>query len=189
MTATTMFKISRFHGMVLCLRTNREAPTLAVNSATGDWRSDIGIGDSTVIDGEIETLDRMSIEEWLSLHRDDLAEAWHLLGEGHSPDPVEALPDDWPIGGPPPTRGISVKPLEGCRIRVEWDDGSAGELDLAYLTGHPVFAAWSDRGTFESVRIVGSSFTWGGEMELCAWLGCWPTLDQSQQEEADTADL
>ena len=87
--------------MVLCLRINREAPTLAVNSATGDWRSDIGIGDSTVIDGEIEPLDRMCIEEWLSLHRDDLAEAWHLLGEGHSPDPVEPLPDDWPIGGPP----------------------------------------------------------------------------------------
>ena len=119
--------------MVLCLRTNREAPTLAVNSATGDWKADISIGDSTVIDGEIEPLDRMSIEEWLSLHRDDLAEAWHLLGEGHSPDPVEPLPDDWPIGGPPPTRAISVKP--------------------------------------------------------CAWLDCWPTLDQSQQGEADTVDL
>jgi len=186
---STLFEISRFHGMVLCLRMDRVAPTIAVNSANGEWMADISISTSAVIGGEIEPLDRMSIQEWILLRRDDLAEAWYRLAEGQTPDPIKGLPEDWPIGGPPPTRAISVRPMEGYRIWVEWENGSAGELDLTYLAAHPQFAAWSDRGTFESVRIVGSSFKWGENMEVCAWLDCQPTRGKSPQREADDADL
>ncbi len=165
-TTSTVFEISRFHGMVLGLRLNGDQPAIAVQSADGEWRADIQIIDSAVIAGKLEPLDRLSIEEWLSLHRDDLLEAWERFGEGHDPDPIEALPDDWPIGGPSPTRAISVRPLKEYRLRIEWEDGSVGELNLAYLTDHPAFAAWRDREVFKSVRIDGSHFTWAEEMEI-----------------------
>ncbi len=184
---STALEISRFHGMVICLSLDRDQPAVTVQSADQEWRAEIGITDSAVIAGELQTLDRLSIQEWLTLHRDDLLQAWERCAEGHDPDPIEALPDDWPIGGPSPTRAISVKPLEGYRLRIEWEDGSVGELDLANLAGHPAFAAWSDQGVFESVRIAGSHLTWGKEMEICAWLECWPTLGNSSQKQPDGA--
>ena len=187
-TTSTVFEVSRFHEMILGLCLDGDQPAIAVQSSDGEWKADIHIIDSAVIAGELEPLDRLSTEEWLSLHRDDLLEAWERFAEGHDPESVEALPDDWPIGGPSPTRAISVKPLEEYRLRIEWEDGSVGELDLAYLADHPAFAAWRDRAVFESVRIVGSYFTWGEEMEICAWLDCWPTLRKSPQKEPDGTD-
>lgn len=181
---SSLVEISRFHEMVLSLRADRAQPVIAVQSEAGDWRADIRPSDGEVIDGEIDSLDLLSVREWLSLRQEELAETWRQCTRGASPDHVEPLPEDWPIGGPPPTRAVSVRPLEGYRLWVEWEDGSSGELVLDHLADHPAFTAWRDRDRFEAVRIVGSSLSWGDGMEVCAWLSCWPHLDESPRTTA-----
>ena len=181
-----MYELSRFHEMAVLLHADVEGPILSVQSATGEWRADIRLSNSEVISGELDSLDAMSIKEWLLLRRDGIAEAWDHFTAGMAPDPIKPLPEDWPIGGPDPIRAISVKPLEGHRLWVQWENGRAGELDPAFLADHPAFGPWRDRRTFASVRIVGSSFTWGGDMEVCAWLNCWPGLEESTDNRTDS---
>jgi len=173
-TAATAHEISRFHEMVVFLRSDTDRPTIIVESAAGQHLAEMRVHDRRTIQGNLPPLDRMSIEEWLSLHSDDIEEVWRRYRKGEAPNRIAALPEDWPIGGPSPTRATSVTPLEGYRLRVEWEDGSAGELDLRFLADHPSFEAWKDPDRFQAVRISGSSFTWGEGMEVCAWLNCWP---------------
>ena len=67
-------------------------------------------------------------------------------------------------------RPIAVGPREGYRIWLEYDDGSAGEVDLSDLRGKGVFVAWDDRAFFEAVRITNyDSVSWGGDVELCEY--------------------
>ena len=179
-----LHEISRFHELVIYLRTDYDQPVIAVKSDKLEWWGDVRLSDLEVISGKLDSLDRMSIEQWVSAHKDDIAEAWRRYLRGETPDRIEPLPEDWPIGGPPPTRAISAKPLDGYRIWVEWEDGSADEIDLNFLAEDPAFAAWKDRRAFESVRIDGSCFTWGGDMEVCAWLSCWPSLRESKDNTA-----
>lgn len=172
--AATVHEISRFHEMVMFLRSDADRPTIIVESAAGQQLAEICIRDRQTIRGSLRPLDRMSLEEWLSLHSDDIEEALRQCRQGEPPNRIAALPEDWPIGGPSPIRATSVRPLEGYRLWVEWEDGSVGELDLHFLADHPSFEAWKDRERFQAVRISGSSFTWGQGMEVCAWLNCWP---------------
>lgn len=172
--AATAHEISRFHEMVMFLRSDTDRPTIIVESAAGQQLAEICIRDRQTIRGNLSPLDRMSLEEWLSLRSGDIEEAWRQCRKGETPNRIAALPEDWPIGGPSPIRATSVRPLEGYRLWVEWEDGSAGELDLHFLANHPSFEAWKDWERFQAVRISGSSFTWGQGMEVCAWLNCWP---------------
>lgn len=173
-TAATLHEISRFHEMVMFLRSDTDHPTVIVESVAGQQLAEVRIHDRQTIQGNLRPLDWMSLEEWLSLHSDDIKEAWRQWREGETPKRISALPEDWPIGGPSPVRATSVRPLEGYRLWVEWEDGSAGELDLHFLADHPAFEAWKDPGKFQAVNVSGSSFTWGEGMEVCAWLNCWP---------------
>ena len=179
---TSMYELSRFHELVVLLHDDVEQPIIAVQSAAGEWRADIRLSDCEVVSGELDSLDAMSIEEWLLLRRNEVRAAWNQYAQGVSPDPIEPLPENWPIGGPPPIRAISVKPLERYRVWVEWENGSAGELDLEFLADHPHFGAWQDQKEFESVRIVRSALTWGEGMEICAWLNCWPGVKASSEK-------
>lgn len=65
-------------------------------------------------------------------------------------------------------RPTEVEPREGFRIWLEYDDGSAGEVDLSHLQGKGVFIAWEDRAFFESVSISEyGAIEWGNEIDLC----------------------
>ena len=64
-----------------------------------------------------------------------------------------------------------VKPLDGYRIWIEFEDGVKGEADLSRLAGRGIFKAWDDREVFESVRIdfPYRAIVWGDSdmLELC----------------------
>ena len=62
---------------------------------------------------------------------------------------------------------IAVKPLEGCKIWLRYEDGVEGEVDLSDVAGKGVFAAWDDRAFFESVRLDEyGDIAWGDEDEI-----------------------
>jgi len=61
-----------------------------------------------------------------------------------------------------------VKALQGYRLWLRYEDGVEGEVDLSDIAGRGVFAAWNERGFFESVRIDKSgALAWGDSLDLC----------------------
>lgn len=66
-------------------------------------------------------------------------------------------------------RLAAVSSLPDYKIRVEFDDGAEGVVDLAHLLGRGVFMAWSDPAFFQSVGIDPETRTvcWPGGIDLC----------------------
>ncbi|MDX1965025.1 MAG: DUF2442 domain-containing protein [Pirellulales bacterium] len=67
---------------------------------------------------------------------------------------------------------LHVKALEHYRLHVVFEDGLAGELDLAHFAGRGVFKVWNEPGFFEKVTISSQgALCWPGELDLCpdAW--------------------
>ncbi len=63
---------------------------------------------------------------------------------------------------------VKVQALEGYRLGLTFDDGTAGTADLSNLAGKGVFACWNDRRAFESVRIGPSGeLAWGDRVDIC----------------------
>lgn len=56
-------------------------------------------------------------------------------------------------------RVTEVEPLDGYRLRVRFEDGVGGVVDVSALAGHGVFAAWTDPKFFERVTVDDRSGT------------------------------
>ena len=63
---------------------------------------------------------------------------------------------------------VEVRALEPYRIWLRYDDGVEGELDLSYLAGDGVFAAWEDHSFFAGVHLgPAGSIAWSERIDLC----------------------
>ena len=64
----------------------------------------------------------------------------------------------------------SIQPLPGYRLKLRFDDGVEGVVDLSAEVGKGVFAAWNDVNHFAKVEMVhnGRALEWPGEIDLCA---------------------
>ena len=61
-----------------------------------------------------------------------------------------------------------VKVLQGYRLKLVFDDGARGVVDLSDLVGKGVFAIWRDSHTFEKVQIGSfGELAWGDRIDLC----------------------
>ena len=62
---------------------------------------------------------------------------------------------------------VEVKPGEGYRVWLCYNDGVSGELDLSYLAGKGVFKSWADRAFFEQVSVgEGGEISWPNEIDI-----------------------
>jgi hypothetical protein len=62
----------------------------------------------------------------------------------------------------------NVTVLDEYKLRLTFDDGAKGIVDLSALRGNGVFAAWNDPEVFRSVRIGSlGELVWKGEIDLC----------------------
>lgn len=63
---------------------------------------------------------------------------------------------------------VQVDVLQAYHLRLTFDDGTSGTIDLSDLAGRGVFALWNDRSAFEQVRIGSSGeLVWGDKVDLC----------------------
>ena len=65
---------------------------------------------------------------------------------------------------------IAVEARDRYRIWVEFEDGTAGEVDLSDIAGKGVFKPLQNRQFFETVSILPHhSISWGGndDLEIC----------------------
>ena len=66
-------------------------------------------------------------------------------------------------------RLLEAEPREGCRLRLRYDDGASGEVDLSSLVGQGVFAAWGDPAFFASARLTSEgAVVWGDDERIDA---------------------
>lgn len=68
-----------------------------------------------------------------------------------------------------PWRVASVEALPDFRLRVRFNDGTEGTVDLAGLIHSPaagVFAALRDESLFRQARVVLGAVTWPGDLDL-----------------------
>jgi hypothetical protein len=65
-------------------------------------------------------------------------------------------------------KATRVQVLNDYRIKLDFDDGVSGDIDLFDLVGRGVFSAWRDTTFFREVRIGSSGeLTWGEGIDLC----------------------
>jgi len=65
-------------------------------------------------------------------------------------------------------RITEVKALENYRLKVAFDDGASGVVDLSGLVGKGVFELWRDPRVFQQVRIGSfGELAWGDRIDLC----------------------
>lgn len=63
---------------------------------------------------------------------------------------------------------VEVIAKEDYRLFVRYDDGESGTVDLSDLAGRGVFAAWTEPGVFQQVRLADAGYPeWPGELDLC----------------------
>jgi hypothetical protein len=66
-------------------------------------------------------------------------------------------------------RVVSVEPLAEWRLRLTFDDGLAGEVDLSDMVGEGVFGSLVDPAEFGKVYVDPETHTvaWPGGIDLC----------------------
>jgi hypothetical protein len=65
---------------------------------------------------------------------------------------------------------VRVEPLPGYNLKLRFDDGAEGVVDLSAEAGKEIFAPWREPKQFHAVRIAhgGRSLEWPGEIDLCS---------------------
>lgn len=60
-----------------------------------------------------------------------------------------------------------VTPLEGYKLRIEFNNGEVGEYDCTPLLEFGVFKELKNVQYFKSVKVVGGTVTWPNEQDIC----------------------
>jgi hypothetical protein len=64
---------------------------------------------------------------------------------------------------------VKARPLDGYKVWLKFENGTAGEVDLSHLAGKGVFAIWNNIENFKKVSIEnGRNLTWAEEIDLDA---------------------
>lgn len=63
---------------------------------------------------------------------------------------------------------VEAKALPNYKLWLRYEDGTAGEVDLAHLAGRGVFTLWNDYQAFEQVYIGSQGqIAWHEQIDLC----------------------
>jgi hypothetical protein len=65
-------------------------------------------------------------------------------------------------------RIVAAEARPNYRLWLRFTNGAEGEVDLAHLVGHSVFAAWNDPAEFARVQVdpITRTVTWPGGIDL-----------------------
>ena len=65
-------------------------------------------------------------------------------------------------------RPTQVQVLSGYRLRLEYADGTRGDIDLSADVGHGVFAPLADEAFFRTVHVGRyGQISWTEDIEIC----------------------
>ena len=84
-----MPEISKFYGIVIYMYMNEHNPP-HFHAKYGNQEMTIDIVNGS-IRGEMSEMALRLVLEWLSIHRDEIMEAWHKAANGEQPGKIEPL--------------------------------------------------------------------------------------------------
>ncbi|NTU53174.1 MAG: DUF2442 domain-containing protein [Chlorobiaceae bacterium] len=61
----------------------------------------------------------------------------------------------------------SVTPLDGYKLRIEFNNGEIGEYDCTPLHEFGVFKELKNVGYFKMAKVVGGTVAWPNEQDIC----------------------
>ena len=80
-------------------------------------------------------------------------------------------------------RVVSVKPLDGFKLFLAYNDGVEGMVDLSHLKGKGVFSWWEKDNNFSKVFIdKGGAIVWNDELDIDS-LSCYLKLTNQTFEQ------
>lgn len=85
-----MPEISRFFGIVIAMYHRDHAPP-HIHVRYGEFRAKFDIVSGDLIEGSMPRRARALVQEWCSLHLDELREDWQLVQERRPPNKIEPL--------------------------------------------------------------------------------------------------
>lgn len=63
---------------------------------------------------------------------------------------------------------VRVKPLDGFRLSLTFENGESGLADLSDLAGRGVMSVWDDRSVFEQASVTeAGAVEWPGGIDIC----------------------
>ncbi len=69
----------------------------------------------------------------------------------------------------PTPKILEALPLGGYKIRLKFEDGNSGEVDLSHLAGKGVFALWNNYENFKKVSVEDNRrLAWSDEIDIDA---------------------
>jgi Protein of unknown function (DUF2442) len=69
----------------------------------------------------------------------------------------------------PAPKILEARPLTNYKIWLKFDDGTAGEVDLAHLAGKGVFALWNNFENFKQLSVgEGRWLAWSEDIDIDA---------------------
>ncbi len=78
---------------------------------------------------------------------------------------------------------VSVKPLEGFKLNLMYNDGVEGIVDLSHLKGKGVFVWWENDDNFSKVFIDNSgAIVWNEDLDIDS-LSCYLKITNQTFEE------
>ena len=78
---------------------------------------------------------------------------------------------------------LVVKPIEGCKLYLEYSDGVKGIADLSHLKGKGVFELWNRVENFSKVHIdKADAIVWNEEVDIDS-LNCYLKITNQTFEE------
>jgi hypothetical protein len=64
---------------------------------------------------------------------------------------------------------LEVQALDDYILRIKFEDGVVGEVDLSYLAGRGVFTFWNQYENFRNVSVInGRWLAWSDEIDMDA---------------------
>jgi hypothetical protein len=85
-----MPEISRFFGIVIAMYHRDHAPP-HIHVRYGEFHAKFDIVSGDLIEGSMPRRARALVQEWCSLHLDELREDWQLVQERRPPNKIEPL--------------------------------------------------------------------------------------------------
>ncbi|MBE1160646.1 DUF2442 domain-containing protein [Dyella acidiphila] len=73
------------------------------------------------------------------------------------------------LNAAPPWRVLQVQPMPGCRLSVQFQDGTSGEVDMSALVQGDragIFAVLRDVAVFNAVHVEFGAVAWPGDVDL-----------------------
>jgi Domain of unknown function (DUF4160)/Protein of unknown function (DUF2442) len=143
-----MPRLSSFYGIVIYMY-RPDHPPPHFHAQYGEHVAQIDVESLEVLNGSLPARALRLVREWAELHRAELAMNWDLAQALEPLVEIDPLPNiDHAM-----LRVTAVKPLDGYKLEISFDDGVVRVVDCSFLLHGTLGEPLKDLDYFRQVRV------------------------------------